>query len=609
MAGSRVLRSLACFSAAISATESDTRCVVLPRYHTAVLHAASSLLYNVPSTVLVSRCDTANLRTSTLYDVPSTVWFPGATLPSYGPPPSTTSPPSCWFPGATLQSYGPPPSTTSPPPCWFPGATLPSYGHPPSTMSPPSCSSPGVTLLSYGPPPLSATTSPPPFCFPVPPNTLVTTRQASVNSDNLVTLTVPHKATSHPTGNSPPAQNSLRLAYFNAQSCRQKTSEINDLVVDGDFDILLMTETWLYASGDEAYITEMTPSGYLFHSFPRIGRRGGGIAIMFKSALSDSISIPFNSFESVELRLSNDSTSVSVICLYRPPPSKQYKLLNKMFFEEFPTLVSEYSHARRDLAFIGDFNFHFQDSSNGDVDQLKTLLNDHDLVQLVDMPTHKRGHVLDWVIVRRDASCLSLETVEDIALSDHSAIYCSVNVRRPTARKRLVTSRSLRAMNSTDFQADIKSFAETAGDQCADPEFLDVYDTGLRQVLDRHAPLTTRRVSDRPSAPWMTDGIKAAKRGLRRAERQWRDTRLALHREIYTKQRGVVKTLVRAARKLHFSARIENCSNTKQLFSVSSGLLGKSKTTPLPSDIPRSALQDRFCMFFSKKNPEHPTRP
>ena len=153
-------------------------------------------------------------------------------------------------------------------------------------------------------------------------------------------------------------------------------------------------------------------------------------------------------------------------------------------------------------------NFHFEDSSNGDVDQLKTLLNDHDLVQLVDMPTHKRGHVLDWVVVRRDASCLSLETVENIALSDHSAIYCSVNVQWPTAR-------NLRAMNSTDFQADIKSFTETAGDQCADPGLLDVYDTGLYQVLDCNTPLTTRRVSDRPSAPWMTDGIKATKCELR----------------------------------------------------------------------------------------------
>ena len=99
----------------------------------------------------------------------------------------------------------------------------------------------------------------------------------------------------------------------------------------------------------------------------------------------------------------------------------------------------------------------------------------------------------------------------------------------------------------------------------------------------------------------MTDGIKAAKHELRQAECQWRDTRLTVHREIYTKQWGVVKTLVRAARKLHLSARIGNCSNTRQLFSLSNGLLGKSKTTPLPSDIPRSALQDRFCVFFYQK--------
>ena len=129
-------------------------------------------------------------------------------------------------PASTLPS--PPPSQT-PAASFFPGATLPSYipPPPPSTTSPPPCWFPDASLPSYIPPPPPSTTS---------------------------------------------------------QSCRQKASEINDLVVDGDFDILLMTETWLYANGDEANITEMTPSGYLFHSFPRIGRRGGGIAIMFKSA-------------------------------------------------------------------------------------------------------------------------------------------------------------------------------------------------------------------------------------------------------------------------------------------------------------------------------------
>ena len=157
MAGSRVLRSVSCFSAAISATVSDTRGVVLPRCHTAVLHAASSLIYDVPSTVLVSRCDTAILRTSTLYDVPSTVlvsWCDTAILRT-----------------STLYDV---PSTVLV--SWCDTAVLRT---PPSTTSPPSCSSPGVTLLSYGPPPLSATTSPPPFCFPVPPNTLATTNNTN----------------------------------------------------------------------------------------------------------------------------------------------------------------------------------------------------------------------------------------------------------------------------------------------------------------------------------------------------------------------------------------------------------------------------------------------
>ena len=60
-------------SAAISATESDTRCVVLSWCDTAVLHTASSTLDDVPSTVLVSWCDTAVLWIPPLYDVPSIV--------------------------------------------------------------------------------------------------------------------------------------------------------------------------------------------------------------------------------------------------------------------------------------------------------------------------------------------------------------------------------------------------------------------------------------------------------------------------------------------------------------------------------------------------------
>ena len=48
-------------------------------------------------------------------------------------------------------------------------------------------------------------------------------------------------------------------------------------------DALMLTETWLYSYGDEAYIAAMTPAGYEFRSFPRTGSREGGIDSTFQN--------------------------------------------------------------------------------------------------------------------------------------------------------------------------------------------------------------------------------------------------------------------------------------------------------------------------------------
>ena len=82
----------------------------------------------------------------------------------------------------------------------------------------------------------------------------------------------------------------LKLAHVNVQLCRSKTVQNHDFITDNEFDVLFMTETWLYDQGDGAHITEMTPDGYQFHSFLRCGRRGVGIALVSKCSLK-SISV------------------------------------------------------------------------------------------------------------------------------------------------------------------------------------------------------------------------------------------------------------------------------------------------------------------------------
>ena len=45
---------------------------------------------------------------------------------------------------------------------------------------------------------------------------------------------------------------------FYSQSCRQKATDIHELIIDNFVDVLMLTETWLYPQGDETYIATMT---------------------------------------------------------------------------------------------------------------------------------------------------------------------------------------------------------------------------------------------------------------------------------------------------------------------------------------------------------------
>ena len=50
------------------------------------------------------------------------------------------------------------------------------------------------------------------------------------------------------------------------------------------------------------------------------------------------------------------------------------------------------------------------------------------------------------------------------------------------------------------------------------------YNSTLRMLIDCHAPLKSKSVKARPSAPWYAAEIGAVKRLRRKAERRWRKT-------------------------------------------------------------------------------------
>ena len=372
------------------------------------------------------------------------------------------------------------------------------------------------------------------------------------------------------------------------------------MILDDGTDTLLMTETWLYAQGDEACIAEMTPRGYALRSFPRTGSRGGGIASIVRDAFCDSTSfkpLSLQSFEAVELHISGRNLSILVVCLYRPPPSRKNKLSNQLMLQKFPEFPTQFAGSHSDLVLLGDFNFHYDDCADTQVNHLKIMLSDHGLTQLVDVPTHKCGHILDCAVVRSDVSCLVLERVDDMpGLSDLRSLLCQMTITAPSESKRTVTSRNTKAVSVPDFQADVKCFADRYS-QCPDRDLADNYSAGLRAVMDRHAPLVTRCISHRRSAPWLTDKVREARRRRRQAERRWRSIRLTAHREIFFKERATVKRCIRDARNLHYSSKIDISATTSSFLLCLTNCLAKQRLLFCHRTFPLQTSHSVFVTF------------
>ena len=217
-----------------------------------------------------------------------------------------------------------------------------------------------------------------------------------------------------------------------------------------------------------------------------------------------------------------------------------------MFLEKFTDSLESYVACDR-LFVVGDLNVHFDNPSDPCTAALNAVLAHLSLEQLVNISTHRRGHTLDWLITNCATDVLDL-TVADILLSDHFVISFGLFLRKPGRVTKKVASRNIRYVDMYAFRTDLHNVLESATQsESADP--FSVYNTCLRQALDHPAPLVTRTVTDRTSAPWMTLEVKQAKVERRIAERKWRQSGLTVHREIYAKQRNVVSNLISKAKK------------------------------------------------------------
>ena len=131
-------------------------------------------------------------------------------------------------------------------------------------------------------------------------------------------------------------------------------------------------------------------------------------------------------------------------------------------------------------------------------------------------------------------------------------------------------------------EADIQHLLDTELADFTNTELAYRCSAGFHRAVDEHAPLTSKKVANRPSAPWRTDSVRTAKRELLKAERKWRSSGLTVYKELYPAKLIAYTASVCKAKRQYYNDVICNCPSSKQLYNVTNQLLGRTKKSSLP---------------------------
>ena len=128
-----------------------------------------------------------------------------------------------------------------------------------------------------------------------------------------------------------------------------------------------------------------------------------------------------------------------------------------MFAEQLPDLLDDVDNLPGFVCLVGDMNIYFDNPLQSLTKQTLTTSCLYYLVQVINKPTHRCGHIIDWVVVLHDNDIHRKSTVTDSLKSDHycTKSYFNVSVSKPSTLYRTV--RNIANIDRPSFNAELSS--------------------------------------------------------------------------------------------------------------------------------------------------------
>ena len=199
-----------------------------------------------------------------------------------------------------------------------------------------------------------------------------------------------------------------------------------------------MTETWLKENDDtRSQCSDISRNGYEIQTYNRSIRKGGGLAIVYRSNLNVSV-IEANQTRSMEhatWKVNTGTVTINIITIYHPPYLDINQSTNAMFLDDLADILEKHLMSFSNIVVADDFNLHIDKNVN----LFKDMVQAFGLDCQVNFSTHRGGHTLDLILTEAIGYIKMSMCEPDVFLSDHCSVESILNIKKPKLeRKELV---------------------------------------------------------------------------------------------------------------------------------------------------------------------------
>ena len=176
-----------------------------------------------------------------------------------------------------------------------------------------------------------------------------------------------------------------------------------------------------------------------------------------------------------------------------------------------------------------------------------------------------------------------------------------VSIRRRVSKLSTLyrTVRNIANIDRPSFIAELSCVSQFSSAENAN-QFCDF----LRTVIDKHAPPSLWKVIAHHSSPWfesIRDELFIAKRERCQAERNWRNTKLAIFKDFYRQAMHKVSKLVHTAKCKFYTEGIALASSSEELHQIVNTLSNRHPPKILPTIHHSADLHSIFIKHFANK--------